>query len=104
MTLGATAQDADLLHCQPNANLMAVSFPLPQSQIQPQGPATFKEEDLPTFEEAQEEGALSEEEYGDFKQLFLGRAVPPQGSGNNLPEGFTSWPRFYLWCCLPNFK
>ena len=65
-----------------SADLLDMSHSSQQAEPQqpkPQQPApnTFKEEDVPPFEVAQVFGH-SQESYKDFKELVLGRQIPPQ--------------------------
>ena len=65
--------------------------------------ATYKEKDFPSFEEVKE-FRLSEEDYKDFKELFLGRSIPPQRFSDLelASRGYNSWPRYCLQASLAN--
>jgi len=65
--------------------------------------ATYKAEDFPSFDEAKSYG-LSEEDFEEFKELFLGRCVPPQPISNSelAKQGYSSWPRYRLLQSLAN--
>ena len=67
----------------------------------------FEVKDFPTEEEARDYG-FSRKEFETFKQMFLGKCVPPRPisiTDQELKEkGYRSWPHSNLVMSLGNFS
>jgi len=64
---------------------------------------TYKEEDFPSVQEAKEYG-LSEEDFREYKNGFMGRRVPPQPLSDQelANQGYRSWAYCNLYMGLAN--